>query len=310
MSEQPLVSILMTAYNREKYIGEAIDSVLASNYQNLELIIVDDCSRDRTPEIARDYVSKDKRVTFHKNANNLGQFANRNKAAAYANGKYLKYFDSDDILYSHSILKMVESMEQFPAAGAGIICYSDEYIGKTPVLFSPRECYFNHYFNGSTFLAVGPSGTIFRKDVFEKMGRFAENSGILSDTLLMLQIAAKMPIVGLEKNLFYWRIHEEQVTEGQKKVFEMLLERHNINQAVLNCSDCPLTKEEIKIVQRNLKNIFIRNLPKLAASMSIKSTLLSLEKFNILPIDFFLAFKKNKRALLNFNEKVENTRYI
>ena len=47
---QPLVSVLMTAYNREKYIAEAIESVLASTYQNFELIIVDDCSKDKTVE--------------------------------------------------------------------------------------------------------------------------------------------------------------------------------------------------------------------------------------------------------------------
>jgi len=286
----------MTAYNREKYIGEAIESVLASTYQNFELIIMDDCSIDRTVKIASDYQKKDKRISVYVNNKNLGQFTNRNKAAGYAKGKYLKYFDSDDILYSHSLLKMVESMEQFPAAGAGIICYGNDFIGKTPVLFSSRECYINHYFNGSTFLAVGPSGTIFRRDVFEKMGRFDENSGILSDTLLMMRIAAIMPVVGLENNLFYWRIHNEQVTEGQKKVFEMLVERHNINQTILNSPDCPLTSEEIKIVQRNLKNIFIRNLPKLAANMSLKNTLISIKKFGISTNDLLRAFRKNYRV--------------
>ena len=55
MDSQPLVSILMTAYNREKYIAEAIESVLASTYKNFELIIVDDCSKDGTVAIAKTY---------------------------------------------------------------------------------------------------------------------------------------------------------------------------------------------------------------------------------------------------------------
>ena len=76
----PLVSILMTCYNREKYIGEAIESVLASSYTNLELIIVDDHSSDNTVGIARAYAAKDSRVNVYVNELNLGDYPNRNKA--------------------------------------------------------------------------------------------------------------------------------------------------------------------------------------------------------------------------------------
>lgn len=89
----PLVSILMTAYNREKYIAEAIESVLASTYTNFELIIVDDCSADRTLEIAKSYEEKDKRIKIYINEKNLGDYPNRNKAASLAKGVYLKYLE-------------------------------------------------------------------------------------------------------------------------------------------------------------------------------------------------------------------------
>ncbi len=62
MSEYPLVSVLMTTYNREQYLPEAIESVLSSCYKNFELIIVDDKSNDDTPNIAKAYELKDKRV--------------------------------------------------------------------------------------------------------------------------------------------------------------------------------------------------------------------------------------------------------
>ena len=77
----PLVSVLMTAYNREKYIAEAIESVLASTFQDFELIIVDDCSRDHTVEIVRRYTS-DPRLQVHVNEKNLGDYPNRNRAAS------------------------------------------------------------------------------------------------------------------------------------------------------------------------------------------------------------------------------------
>src|SRR5260370_37746092 len=95
--EKPLVSVLMTAYNREKYIAQAIESVLASTYTNFELIIVDDRSTDYSVEIARGYERKDKRVRVHVNEKNLGDYPNRNKAASYAVGKYIRYLDSDDV---------------------------------------------------------------------------------------------------------------------------------------------------------------------------------------------------------------------
>src|SRR5690348_3619706 len=76
-STSPIVSVLMTAYNREKYISQAIESVLRSSLTNFELIIVDDVSKDRTVEIARNYAAKDNRVLVFVNEKNLGDYGNR-----------------------------------------------------------------------------------------------------------------------------------------------------------------------------------------------------------------------------------------
>src|SRR5258705_9727856 len=96
MNPQPFVSVLMTAYNREKYIGEAIKSVLASGYTNFELIIVDDCSGDNTVTIAKTFEQRDARIKVYVNEKNLGDYPNRNKAAGYENGEFIMYLDSDD----------------------------------------------------------------------------------------------------------------------------------------------------------------------------------------------------------------------
>src|ERR1041384_7268362 len=103
MNFNPLVSVLMTAYNREDYIAEAIESVLASTYTNFELIIVDDCSSDNTVAIAKEYKAKDKRIKVYVNEKNLGDYPNRNKAASYANGDFLMYVDSDDKILTDGI---------------------------------------------------------------------------------------------------------------------------------------------------------------------------------------------------------------
>ena len=119
MYGSPLVSVLITSYNREKYIEEAIQSVLSQDYPNFELIIVDDCSTDQTAKIIKRYESIDYRIKIFINEKNLGQFANRNLAAGYATGVYLKYVDSDDIIYPSALRYMVEAMENHPKAGMG-----------------------------------------------------------------------------------------------------------------------------------------------------------------------------------------------
>ena len=94
----PTISVLMTAYNREEFIAKAIESVLASTFTDFELLIVDDASTDKTVEIAQTCAAKDSRINVVVNKKNLGQFANRNKAASYATGTYLKFVDSDDLV--------------------------------------------------------------------------------------------------------------------------------------------------------------------------------------------------------------------
>src|SRR5262249_14421824 len=99
----PIVSVLMTAYNRASFIAPAIESVLAQTFADFELVIVDDCSTDDTPDIARRYARLDSRVRVLINERNLGDYGNRNHAAALGRGQFLKFHDSDDMMYPHCL---------------------------------------------------------------------------------------------------------------------------------------------------------------------------------------------------------------
>src|SRR5690242_8840441 len=121
MINPPTVSILMTAFNRERYIGEAIESVLCSSYADFELVIVDDASSDHTVEIANKYAEEDKRIKVFVNEKNVGDYPNRNKAAQYSTGKYIKYVDSDDKLYREGLQNCIAWMEDAPEADWAII---------------------------------------------------------------------------------------------------------------------------------------------------------------------------------------------
>src|SRR5580658_10288509 len=175
--DRPLVSVLMTAYNREKYIADAIESVLASTYNNFELVIVDDVSTDRTVEIAKSFAGRDPRVKVHVNAKNLGQFENRNHAAGLAAGKYLKYLDSDDLIYPTGLEVLVNMMEQFPEAGYGLcsLIQDDYYI--FPFLLGPKEAYERHFVKKIPLFHKAPLSSIIKRTAFDEVGGFANPQG-------------------------------------------------------------------------------------------------------------------------------------
>jgi glycosyltransferase involved in cell wall biosynthesis len=238
--QSPLVSVLMTAYNREKFIAPAIESVLASHLKDFELIIVDDVSSDKTVAIARSYAANDNRVKVFVNEQNLGDYPNRNKAASYARGKYIKFLDSDDIMYPHCLDVMVGSMEQFPEAGFGLSSISDPDT-HYPVLLSPKEAY-NEHISGYSHFDRAPGSSIIRKDAFNKVGGF---TGLrqLGDFEFWLTLACYYPLVKFPAGLYWSRTHEHQEskTNTEKEKIRMRLE---VIQKVFSKEKVPLTPEE------------------------------------------------------------------
>ncbi len=199
----------MTAYNRELYIAEAIESVLASSYKNFELIILDDCSVDKTVQIARKYEAEDPRIKVYVNEKNLGQFANRNKAASYAQGKYIKYLDSDDKILGFGLSYCVEAMEKYPAAGMALYYHNTNGENAEPEYSEPEKSVREHFFNRH-HLFTGPSATIMRRDKFEEMGRFDTRFGVPSDVFFNVKFASAYPVVLLPQLFIYYRRHDGQ----------------------------------------------------------------------------------------------------
>ncbi len=106
-----LVSIIMPAYNAEKYIEEAIQSVLKQTYTNWELIITDDKSTDATSRILDEYIRKDARIKVIYLKNNSGAAVARNTSIANAAGRYLAFLDSDDIWKPLKLEKQLQFMQ-------------------------------------------------------------------------------------------------------------------------------------------------------------------------------------------------------
>ncbi len=116
MSCNPLISVIIPAYNAEKFIQHTLESVLAQTYPEIEVIVVDDGSHDRTAEIVTSFAKQDSRIQLFKQAN-AGVAAARNFAIAQSTGKYIAPIDADDIWYPEKLEKQVRCIE---AAGESV----------------------------------------------------------------------------------------------------------------------------------------------------------------------------------------------
>src|ERR1700691_6171602 len=94
----PKVSVLIPTYNYARYLAEAIESVLEQDFQDFELLIVDDCSSDNTAEVVQPFCARDARVRFAVNPTNLGMVNNWQRCLDHARGSYIKFLFGDDTL--------------------------------------------------------------------------------------------------------------------------------------------------------------------------------------------------------------------
>lgn len=291
MSQPVLVSVLMTAYNRQAFIAEAIESVLASTYPHFELIIVDDGSGDDTVSIAQFYAAKDNRIKVYINEQNLGDYRNRNKAASYAKGTYIKYVDSDDLIMPWGLEVMVYGMERFPEAALGISSNQNENI-LYPHLLSPSDAYRAYYYKNQV-LSVGPTAAIIRRDVFERIGGFS-GENYIGDTQLWFRLAQSAPVVYLPPGLVYWREHEGQQIVEERKNDLIELKRYELDRSILNDKATPLPEAERCIILKNLRNIKTRNAVKSFFSGDFRKAINKSRQFKLSFFDLLNSLKRNK----------------
>ena len=114
----PMITCVMPAYNEEKYMTEAIESVLGQTYKDFEFIIIDDGSSDDTPKIIEDYANKDDRIIYLANEENKGASYTRNRGLAAANGKYIAVMNADDLADASRFEKQAAYLDENEEIGA------------------------------------------------------------------------------------------------------------------------------------------------------------------------------------------------
>ena len=266
----PLVSVLTTTYNREKYIAEAIESVLASTYKNFELIIVDDCSTDSTVEIAKSYEARDERVKVYVNEKNLGDYPNRNRAASYARGEYIMFVDSDDKIFKESLKRLLDVMAKFKVSDFGMYFPHGK---ETPVQFDSVEAIRRHFFV-HPFLMIGPGGTFIKRSFFKEIGGYPTLYGPANDMYFNLKAVSRTKIILIPFDFMYYRIHDGQQL-GNK--FSYLYNNYRYLSDALNEIPLQLKPAEIKWLHKKNKRRFVVNISKyFFRTFNLRKTLLAI----------------------------------
>jgi len=211
----------MPAYNTEKYVGQAIKSILSQTYKKYEFIIVDDASSDSTLHILKDFRKKDKRIILIRNIKNLGVTKSLNKAIKVTRGKYIIRMDADDWAYPNRFELQVDLMEHnrnVVVSGSYIeICDKDlktKYIRKYQL---NDESIRRHIFRYSPF---AHPVTIWRGDVIKKE-RYDERLKISQDYELYFRVGKRGKFMNLDKPLLKLRIHGTSIS-ATKSDFQLI----------------------------------------------------------------------------------------
>ena len=244
----PEISVIMPVYNGERYIREAVESVLHQTFSDWELIIVNDSSTDGTEKILESF--SDPRIKVLKNNRNLGSVGSRNKAFLVARGEFIAILDADDIAMPARFEEQVKFLRFHPDVGlvaslVKIIGEDGVQIGRvmkdiTPPEKAPMKILFHN------FLAF--SSVMMRKDAMPEIP-FDENAVPVEDVALYLKILPHSKFATLPKVLTSYRSHDKGISKvfGTKR--QAVMDR--LITSELNKLDIHPSLEELKIHRTN-----------------------------------------------------------
>jgi glycosyltransferase involved in cell wall biosynthesis len=218
MGHPTLVSICIPTYNRAHMITRAIDSALSQTYSDIEVIVVDDASTDSTGDIVASY--HDPRVTYFKNAVNLGQFGNFNRCIELSHGKYIHILHSDDYIDSHFTETCVDFLEKNP--GVAMTFTSAEVLSDTnkgnigartqDQIFTAPEGFREIL---RTRNLINCPSVMVRKDVYSSVGLYSLEYPYSGDLYQWLRIARRFDIAYVSGATLFYRQGNHSVSYEQ-----------------------------------------------------------------------------------------------
>ncbi len=216
MGKYPKVSVIMSVYNSEKYLEEAINSVLNQTFQDFELIVIDDGSTDNSRRILESY-RRHSKIKMLINKHNEGVAAARNKALKISKGKYIAVIDADDIALPQRLEKEVRYLDKHPEIGlVGSFYYVIDENGKILKLITVpttneeiQEILIKHN-------CFAHSSIMFRRECLDTVGGYREAFQYALDYDFILRISEKYKVAIIPEPLCAWRINPNSISVTRK----------------------------------------------------------------------------------------------
>ena len=230
----PLVSVIIPAFNSERYIADAIDSVLQQDYPALEIWVVDDGSTDNTQNIVRSYGDKVRLLSQQ----NKGSAVARNQGIRHAQGKYIAFLDADDVWHKNKIRLQIDALRK---SGHKMVYSSfirwhpdaqGRYAAPDSLFDTPHhpDTTSANIVTGWTYAdllldcIVWTSSVLVEKAEVEKAGLFDESLRKGQDYDLWLRLSRQVEMLGLEQPTALYRIHPDHITSAVKAInYEYLI---------------------------------------------------------------------------------------
>lgn len=218
----PMISVIMPAYNADKYIAQAIESVLDQTYKQFELIIINDCSTDNTGKIISSYKKKDNRIVVITNKKNLKLARSLNKGISIAKGKYIARMDADDWSYPDRFNKQTLFMEKHPQVGilGGKMNVCDEHlkiINSRSYSLSDKEIRKKIFF----YSPFSHPLIMIRKKILDKVGLYDNLFNPAEDYELYFRIGQRAKFANLNDVLLKYRVVSKSMTNSGTKNMEL-----------------------------------------------------------------------------------------
>ena len=216
--KQPKVSVIITTFNRERFILEAIKSVISQTFTDWEMLIIDDASTDNTERIVKDFIGGNSKIKYIKNPTNIGASKSRNKGLKLASGTYIAPLDSDDVwLDENKLKKQVEFLEvnkDYCMLGGGIMRIDAESKPIQKVLFPVYDSLIRKII--LQFNPFPQSTLLYRKDIALSCGGYSDNYKICDDYDLWLKMGLKAKFTNIPQVLAGYRVHGGNITKTKR----------------------------------------------------------------------------------------------
>ena len=205
-----LVSIVLPIYNGEKYMRQSIESVINQTYKNWELIIIDDCSSDNTPEIAKEYANQDNRIKYYRNETNLKLPRGLNRGFSLSKGEYLTWTSDDNLYLPTAIERMVHTLKKDNSDFVFATCDVINEEGKViEIIKAPKD--YKQAIVGGNFVGAC---FLYTRKVYEAIGEYNPDCFLVEDYDYWLRIFARFEVSNIQDVLYQYRWHDGALTSS------------------------------------------------------------------------------------------------